>query len=97
MAKGNLFTRKPKRFEIDGEVYFVRSLTLREATTAADLKKTESYRYSLSRCVLNEDGSRVFSDDDPQIDDIGIDLLAELMAVVLKASNPTKPETIAGN
>ena len=100
MIKNALLKKRPKKVEFNGELILVRSLTLREATswdaTVPGLSGTELLIYVMQFCTDME-GNPIFAKDDPDIEDVPLDVIPELAETIQKVSSGRKLETVAKN
>jgi hypothetical protein len=93
-ARERLLKRGPKKISVEGETAYIVSMTLREAIHAESLAKSDGElgRYVISRCVVDEDGQRIFADDDEAILDIPADKMRVLVMAIVNATHPKDPE-----
>lgn len=101
--KEALFRKRPRKVQIDEDVFFVRSMTIAETIKSEELGKDESgyiplIDYVLSRCVVDEKGTPLFSSEsDESLHEIPTDVAHRLVEEIRKATTPAKPETVAKN
>ena len=104
-SRERLLKKRPRAVDIEGEPVFVRAMTMAEilkveALSAGndDAKKYEALTYIVAACVVEVDGSAVFSGaDDAAIQDLPIDVLKRLVDEVNKASGVPSLGKIEGN
>lgn len=111
-TKDKLRKRKPRKVEIDGDVFFVRSMTIAEVEhvdvlAANPQRNAEIIGYSLTRCVVEESGENVFDVEttatdgsvqfDPVIKEIPIDVAMKLSQEIRNATQPASIDTAKKN
>lgn len=85
--------RRPKQVKVDGESFTVRSLTIGETLLIQEMAQDASRQakvpaFIASRCILDDDGSPLFSDEsDADIGEIPTDTLNELANEIGRLSN----------
>lgn len=97
-ARDRLLKRRPRKVTIDGDDFYVRSLTLREAAkvdafphTASGAIGIEGISYLLATCLTDEDGKPIFDGpEDDSIQDIPGDTLSRLTKEIEKLSGAGK-------
>lgn len=92
-AREKLLKRKSRKIEIDGDEFFVRSMTLREVLWLQEQKiagKEEDFEtvaFIVANCLTDEQGAPLFAGkDDDAIRDIPTDRLQEITQKVGKLS-----------
>lgn len=95
-----LMKRRPRPVDIDGDQFFVRSMTLAEAIEVdrlTEAKSSDVAKYIVRRCVVEADGTRVFADDDEGVLDVPLETIASLSEAVRKVSSPGNVKATAKN
>ncbi len=110
--KSNLTKRRPRKVTIDGDEFFVVSMTLAEADHVDALGKDASRNneilgYCLTRCLVEADGENVLAPEttdesgkvvfDPVIKDIPIETATALAQKIRDASTPPDSEAAKKN
>ena len=91
-ARERLLKRRPRTIEIDGDKITVRSLTVGETIRVQSMLGDVSQEAAVAafiaaKCVLNDDGTQLFSgDDDPAIQEIPTDTLTLIADAAMKMS-----------
>lgn len=92
-ASERLRKRKPRKVEIDGDEFWVRSMTLREVEQVDKLSKSpnpyDALTYAVAACLVNgsDDDEPAFTGpDDPDLRDVPTDKLRQLADEIGKAS-----------
>jgi len=100
-ARDTLFKRTPKAVDLDGDTFYVRSLTLREATRVDemnDAKQTmDVARYAVAHCLTDDAGQPLFADGDTDMDDMPLDRLVLLFEAIKEQSSPPSRKAIRKN
>lgn len=90
---------KPRTIDItldDGRTVKVRKLSQAEVETlkakyATEAKALEGFRFVVSRCVVDDNGERVFSDEDQQkLTDVDFDIVQQIASEVVEFSGLNK-------
>lgn len=89
--------------DIDGDLFYVRSMTLSEGKKADAFSKNpdtilDGAAYVLSQCVVEPDGTKVFeSESDPAIQDVPLDVQVRLTEEIRLATRAPSPESAKKN
>lgn len=92
--KDRLTKRRPRKVSIEGDEFFVVSMTIAEADHVDILSKDETRNaeilgYCLSRCLVDEAGAPVLDgEEDPTIKEIPIETATKLAQEIRNATNP---------
>lgn len=99
MSKESLFKRRPRAIEIEGDTFYVRSMTLAEAIEVDRLKEAgdsiKAAQYSVARCVVSESGEPVLSEED--VPQVPMDILHRLGALIAEVSSTASRGDIRKN
>lgn len=101
--KDQLTKRRPRTIEMDGDTFYVVSMTIAEADhvdkISADPERTgEILGYCLSHCLVDENGAKLLeSETDPTIQEIPIETAMKLAQEIRNATNPQPIETAKKN
>lgn len=100
MSRKALLKPRVRKIEWNGETLLGRSLTLREATEwdakVPGMTGKELLLYIL-QYVTDCDGRPLFAEDDPELDEIPLDVIPCLAEEIQKISRGGKLETVAKN
>lgn len=97
--KDRLLKKRPREVDIDGDKFFVRSLTLAESIKVDELsaaangdpgKTADALSYMLCHCVVDANGNPVI--DENEAKEIQIDVASRLAEEVRKATRPPSLE-----
>lgn len=101
--KSQLVKRRPKKVSIDGDDFYILSMTIAEAAKVDSLSLDPELAkgivgFSLSRCLVDENGVRILeSETDPLIQDIPIETALGLLQEIRNATNPPPVEIAKKN
>ncbi len=92
--KDQLRKRRPRKVTLDGDDFYVVSMTIAEADHVDILSKDDSRNgeilgYCLSRCLVDEAGQPILEGEaDPVIKEIPIETATKLAQEIRNATNP---------
>ncbi|MFT3786656.1 MAG: hypothetical protein QM770_10880 [Tepidisphaeraceae bacterium] len=100
MNRDTIFARKPKTrtVEIDGDKLIIRKLSQGETETlkrsySSPEKALEGARFIFARTVVDEEGKRVFTDDDlKRLSDVDFDLIHTVAQAAMEFSGLVKTD-----
>jgi hypothetical protein len=101
--KDRYFKKRPRKVELDGDAFYVVSMSLADSQKSEDLAKQpettlEAVRFTLSRICTNEQGELVFSSEaDPDIDKMPMEVANRLIVAGRDVSIPPSPGKVLKN